>query len=407
MAPPTSLRILYHHRIAASDGMRVHINELVEALRARGHVVQIVGPQLDDDASARGGLERAAERLRALLPAAAYEMLELLYNLPAYLRLRAAAKSFKPDLLYERYNLFLLAGLAFRPRGRLPMLLEVNSPLAAERADFGGLQLRSIAGRCEAALWRGADVVLPVTQVLARQVVEARRHGQGVQVIPNGANLDRRPARCAAEAVRKRLGLAPGALVLGFAGFVRAWHGVGWAIEALPTLPSHVHLVVAGDGPALGELQARAEALGIGARVLLMGRVPHDQIADHIAAFDIALQTAATPYASPLKLFEYMALGRAIIAPDQENIREVLSDGKNAVLFSPDSETSFRSALQRLCEDDALRTRIGQEALRTVLETPLTWAQNAARIERLALNLLSPKTADVPEASLADAVVRP
>jgi glycosyltransferase involved in cell wall biosynthesis len=370
-------------------------------------VVQIVGPQLDDDPGARAGLERAAERLRALLPAAAYEILELLYNLPAYLRLRAAARSFKPDLLYERYNLFLLAGMAYRPRGRLPMLLEVNSPLAAERADFGGLQLRSIAGRCEAALWKGADVVLPVTQVLARQVVEARGHGQGVQVIPNGANLGRRPPPRAAEAVRKRLGLSPDALVLGFAGFVRAWHGVGWALEALPTLPSHVHLAVAGDGPALAELQARAKALGLSSRLLLMGRVPHDQIADHIAAFDIALQTAATPYASPLKLFEYMALGRAIIAPDQENIREVLSDGQNALLFSPDSETSFRSALQRLCDDDALRARLGQGALRTVLETPLTWAQNAARIERLALTLLSPRTAGVSEPDLAEAAARP
>ena len=405
----TPLRILYHHRIAATDGMRVHVAKLVEALRARGHLVKVVGPGAGGETVQAGvatGLERAAERLRRTLPAAGYELLELLYNVPAYLRLRAATEAFRPDLIYERYNLFLFAGLLLKQRRGLPLLLEVNSPLARERAEFGGLRFRALARRCEAALWRGADVVLPVTHVLAGDVCRVR-HGQGgVQVIPNGTDAERPADPLAAEPVRRRLGLGPDALVLGFVGFARAWHGLGWAIEALPILPPNTHLVIVGDGPVLKSLKTRALELGIGARLHIAGSVPHDEVAAHIQIFDVALQTAATAYASPLKLFEYMGLGRAIIAPDQANIREVLSAGRDALLFEPQSRDSFCSALQRLCGDAALRARLGAGARKTVRETPLTWARNAERIEGLARELIRRRPvsvgAGVPAASVAE-----
>lgn len=389
----TPLRILYHHRVAASDGMRVHINELVDAMRREGHIVQVVGPGSGAAPTQRGQastLEQLADRLRAILPAAAFECAELLYNIPAYFSLSRAAKAFKPDVLYERYNLFLLAGLALKRRHRLPMLLEVNSPLAEERTEFGGLQLRSIARQCEAALWRGADLVLPVTEVLAARVRQTRTADAGVHVVPNGANLDARPGAAEVADVRRRFGLADDATVLGFVGFIRAWHGVGWAVEALTTLPRNVQLLIVGDGPARPQLEARAAALGVSARVHFAGRVPHVDVPAYMQCFDIALQTASVSYASPLKLFEYMGLGRAVIAPDQPNIREVLTHGQDALLFEPDSQESFVAALTRMCMDDALRSGLGESALKTVKERPFTWRHNATRIAALARALTAP-----------------
>ena len=290
-------------------------------------------------ARTKGSLPKAEEWsvsqivFRRILPGFAFELLELLYNLRAYARLQREAQAFRPDLLYERYNLFLLAGLALARRRGVPMLLEVNSPLAAERAEFGRLRFKGIARWCERTLWRGANAVLPVTQVLADQVAATRGSPGGVYVVPNGANLDVAPDTADLEALRRCIGLPPGAMVLGFVGFVRAWHGVGWALEALADLPDNVHLLVVGDGPALKELSERAAVKGMEARVHFTGRVQHGAVAAYTRLFDVALQTAAVPYASPLKLFEYMALGRAIIAPDQPNIREVLVHGKSALLF--------------------------------------------------------------------------
>ena len=106
-----------------------------------------------------------------------------------------------------------------------------------------------------------------------------------------------------------------------------------------------------------------------------------------IAAFDVALQPAVVEYASPLKLFEYLYAGLPIVAPDSPNIREVLSDGENGVLFDPADEASFRGALGRLVADEALRLKLATRARETVRLRDLTWAGNARRVTRLAESL--------------------
>src|SRR5262249_37367319 len=162
-----------------------------------------------------------------------------------------------------------------------------------------------------------------------------------------------------------------------------------WAIRALPRLHANVELLVVGDGPAQESLEREADALGVRQRVRFVGRIPHQDIASYVQTFDIALQTKAVAYASPLKMFEYMALGRAIIAPDQPNLREILNADVDALLFDPGDETSFFAALERLSRDADLRGRLGQAARRSVVETPFTWAENARRVEEIAKALLT------------------
>ena len=383
------MRILYHHRTAALDGMSVHIERLVSALRARGHDVRVVGPTAGEGrAGGSGGLEKLSDFLRAVLPAAAFELLELAYNIPAYRRLKREAESFKPDILYERNNLYLLAGLWLKRKTGLPMILEINAPLFEERARFGKLRLKGVARRTERALWSGADVALPVTKVLADMVAKIRGD-RAMSVVHNGADLDDVPPPGAD--MRAGLGLQD-KIVLGFVGFVRPWHGLEWAIRALPRLNPNVHLLVVGDGPAQESLEKEAEALGVKHRVHFVGRVPHGDIASYVQSFDVALQTKAVAYASPLKMFEYMALARAIVAPDQPNLREILKADSDALLFDPGDEASFFSALERLSRDADLRTRLGNAARRSVEETPFTWAENARRVESLAHGLLTEKT---------------
>ena len=103
-----------------------------------------------------------------------------------------------------------------------------------------------------------------------------------------------------------------------------------------------------------------------------------------MAGFDIALQPASVPYASPLKLFEYMAAGRAIIAPDQTNIREVLEQGRTALLFDPASPEAMWQGIEALARDAALRARLGAAAREEVLRRDFTWAANARRVVALA-----------------------
>ncbi len=93
-----------------------------------------------------------------------------------------------------------------------------------------------------------------------------------------------------------------------------------------------------------------------------------------------AVQPEATPYASPLKLFEYMALGRAIIAPDTENIREILEHDVDSVLFPRNDRTALAEGMLRLAKDRALRDRLGAAAAAKIVSRDLTWRRNAERI---------------------------
>lgn len=380
------MKVLYHHRVASKDGQDVHVQELVAALRRRGHEIIIVGPPLSRG-TAFGSGGGGVALLRRVLPRWLAEALEFAYSVPAYWRLRQAWRQHRPDLLYERYTLYLLSGVWLKASTGIPMLLEVNSPLARERADHGGLGLPQLAAWCERKTWQAADVALPVTEVLAGHLRAAGVAGERIRVVPNGVDSACFSPLADGPALRRELGLE-GKLVLGFTGFLRAWHGLSMALDLLAARPE-LHLLVAGDGPARAQLLSQADQLGVRGRLTILGVVPRDRIGGVIAAFDIALQPKAVDYASPLKLFEYMTQGRAIVAPNQPNIREVLTDGEDALLFAPGDQAAFAAAVNRLCDAPELRRRLGDGAAQRIATAGYSWDRNAARIEALAGGLLA------------------
>jgi glycosyltransferase involved in cell wall biosynthesis len=398
------MKILYHHRTASKDGQAVHIEEMISALRALGHEVRVVAPGGHDDpdpAADMGAEVGWVQRLRQNLPKFAYEILELAYSLVAYQRLARAAREFKPDLIYERYNLFLLSGLMLKKRTGLPLLLEVNAPLVQERGKFGGLALPRLARWAEGVVWRGADFVLPVTQVLGQHVTARGVPAERLAIIPNGINEAHFATAPKPDEAKASLGWS-GALVLGFTGFVRDWHGMDHVIRWMATsdAPANARLLIVGDGPARADLEQLARDLALGERVRFTGVVARDEVPNYVAAFDVALQPAVVPYASPLKLFEYLALAKAVVAPMQPNIAEILEHDLNALLFDPARPGALEQALTRLCADNALRERLGQGAHATIARMDLTWLGNARRVVALAKRLGA--QADAPVAARSE-----
>lgn len=401
------MKILYHHRTLSKDGQNVHIEELIAAFRRAGHEVHIVGPAAHRNAAfgSDGGL---VGRIRRALPAAAGELIELAYSVLAFQRLFKAYRAFKPDVLYERYNLFLLSGAWLHKLTGLPLFLEVNAPLAEERRLNSGLALRGLAGWCERYVWRAADLVLPVTKVLARYVIDAGADPRRIEVLPNGIDLQHFTPTLSGDTVRAQYRLH-GKTVIGFTGFLREWHGLPAIVEVVRDLKAQgfdLHFLVVGDGPGRPALDRAARAAGIEDCITVTGVVDRRDIPAHVAAFDIAVQPKATVYASPLKLFEYMALGRAVIAPDQPNLREILTHRDNALLFAPDDPDSLRDSLVALIRDDALRHRVGAAAARTVRDFELTWDGNARKIAA-AMDTAGRSQAVTPASAIINEPARP
>ncbi len=381
------MKILYHHRTASRDGQSTHITEMIKALRAQGHSVTECAPHVGVE-DAGGGSAGWVGRLKSFLPRPLYELAELAYSWVAYRRLAAAIKQDRPDGIYERYNLYLLAGIWAKKRFGLPLILEVNAPMAVERREYGGLSWPRLADWAELHVWRHADMVLPVTQVLADLMVSKGIDPARIQVVPNAINEEHFRHLPTTERAKGELGLQ-GRLVIGFTGFVREWDRLErvmtW-VAARSSLHS-VHLLVVGDGPARADIEACATQLGAADRLSFTGVVPRERVPALSMAFDIALQTALVPYASPLCLFEYLALGRAIVAPDQANHHEILSHGVDAWLYDPEDAGGIEKALDVLCVDVELRQRIAAAAPDVIRRGQLTWRQHATKVAGLFVHL--------------------
>ncbi len=194
------------------------------------------------------------------------------------------------------------------------------------------------------------------------------------------------------EAAKARQGLQ-GRLLLGFTGFVREWHGLDKVVDLLAEPAAQArHLLIVGDGPARESIERRARELGVSEQLTITGIVDRDAVSEQVSMFDIALQPDVTAYASPLKLFEYMALGRAVVAPDSDNIREVLRDGENALLFRNRDQDDLLDKIRRLCNERGLREQVGAAARETITREGYTWENNARRVIAIASRLISDRS---------------
>lgn len=369
------MRILYHHRTLADGAEGIHIAECVGAFRDLGHEVQLVGTAGAGQAGEGG---RIVGRVRAILPEPMVELASLAHNVPEFTQLGRAIDAFGPDMIYKRHARFDVAPLVVARRRRLPVVLEVNAVYSARPyCDFEPLAFRGIARRLERRAFELATAVVTVSTPLAAQV-RALAHVPTI-VLPNGA--DPRVfdiARADAAAVRARLGLT-GCLTVGWTGMLRQWHGLEVLVDAMRAVPD-ARLLIVGDGPARPDLMRRAEALGIADRVVVTGRVPHELMPDFIAAMDIAVVAdERTGVASPMKLLEYMSMKRPIVAPRVAGISDIVSDGGEALLFTPGDVEDLSGALRQLASSEDLRCRLGEHARRRV-ELERNWRRNAQAV---------------------------
>jgi len=383
------MRILYHHRTQAGDAQGIHIREIISSLRGDGHEVNEVALVATDapagvQADARPSL---LSRLKQHMPDMGRELVELGYNLVGIFKLLSAARRFRPDFIYERYALFNFSGALASRWLRIPLILEVNSPLAQEQADLGQQSLGGLARWSERWICNHASAVITVSTPLRELLVKSGVTRDLITVISNGVDTERFHGRSeAGDEVRRRFGLS-GQRVVGFVGWIRDWHGLEDLVRGMPHWPddlSDVHLLIIGDGPARSAIESAATECGVADRVHITGAVPHAQIVEYLAAIDVALQPAATSYASPMKIFEYLAMAKPVVAVDQENTREILEEGRNALFFPPGDRVAFVGAVQEIFLDQQRLERMSAQARSAIFEREFLWDANARKVIEIA-----------------------
>ncbi len=380
------MRILYHHRTRGRHVEGVHIRGIVDALRGLGHEVSVLSfpgadPEREHEGSASSGSGRG--RLAGLvsaLPGVLFEGMELAYNLVTLVRMRAAMQRLRPQLIYERYSLFLCATVWLARRRQIPIVLEINDSALVERVR--PLWLKGPARRIEGWCLKNATGLVFISSYFWKEAKNAYGEIAPSVISPNAADLTRfDPARFDAVSLRAQRGLA-GRVVCGHIGAFAHWHGMDVFVEKIAARLAEVPqlaLVLVGDGVTLPAIRELVAARGLGDRVLMPGRVAHDDIAGWIACMDYAVLPDSNEYGSPMKLFEFMAMGVAMIAPDYAPIAEVVTDGETGWLFPRKQTDRCVQRVIELANQTPERQRVGAAA-RAYIVRERQWRNNAEQL---------------------------
>jgi len=377
------MKILYHHRTLGDGAEGIHIREMVKAFRQLGNEVRVIGPtgEIPPTPSRKS---RMLERVKRSVPHALYELLEIAYTAYCFWRTVRSIRSFRPDFIYDRYITFnagtILAGRVYR----VPVFLEVNAPLAKERSvePDERLAFRKLASWMESWICTNATQTIVVSTPL-KQYLESIGVPRGKCIVmPNGVDPDRFSPRPRNEALLDQLGIHKDDLVVGFTGILRPWHGLDLLVDAVANMVrrgSKVFLLIVGDGPYRCSLENRVSELGVAGAVRITGRVAHEMVPEYVSLFDVAVSPRATFYASPMKVIEYMALGKPVVVPQTPNFLDIIDEGINGITFEDGNAAALEGALVALSDSPDNGKDLGLKG-RQKVEARLNWLWNARAV---------------------------
>jgi glycosyltransferase involved in cell wall biosynthesis len=380
------MRIAYVHRTQAHGVEGVHIHGIADAFRRMGHEVVFVAPVSDAKAAppkvaaprSRPGLLRW---LGQHLPEFAFELAEMAYNFVGARKLREERSRGNIDLIYERYAIFSTFAGRVASRWNVPLVLEVNytsrMPLVRKRSRL----FMPFAAWCDRRIFRRATVLAVVSSYLREHLVrdfgiDPRR----IVLVPNAADPHKfHPAVAARSHICGRD--LRGRKVVGFVGTFSPWHGVRFLVDTFVRVAqdfADVVLLLIGDGPERPRIEKQVAELGLGERVLLAGTVEPAHLPEHLAVFSVGVMPDSNEYGSPMKIFEYMAMGKAVIVPDYAPLLDVVESGRQGFVFRRRDPASFEQALRSVLASAELLERMGHGGRSAILERH-NWDENARR----------------------------
>ncbi len=378
-------------RPEGTKGASIHVRAITRALVECGHTVKALTPHGFNTAD--GLVEdvlhgascpslKIARKMRgwlkdrSLATTVAGELRALLFNEWASSHATDSVLSFRPDAIIERLTLLSHVGLDLSERLDCPLVVEVNALLSREAAQFRGLALKELAEEIERRVFSRADEIITVSSALGDQLVAEGVSASKISVVPNGVDLSAF-GDMDGDSVRRDLALGE-RFVVGFLGSLKAWHGVDMLMSTFARLREanrDSSLLIVGTGPMEEALKRQATELNISDAVRFAGAVEHREVPNYLDAMDVAVapyRNMENFYFSPIKLFEYMAAGRCVVAARCGQIETVLDGGRHGLLFEAGNESSLLDCLLEAYQNSDRRCELGQSA-RACVEARYTW----------------------------------
>jgi len=286
----------------------------------------------------------------------------------------------------------MFAGALLSRLLRIPLVLEYNASEDWMAKHWDPVRFGPWLRLCEKASVRAASFIAVVSNPLKQELLEAGVPEARILVNPNAVDPDWFHPGCGGERVRQELGLLPSDIIVGFVGTFSYWHGVAVLEQAIRALLDNARgqggqlkFLLVGDGLMAPQMRNALEPYVRRGLVTFTGLLHHKSVRAYLDAADILVSPHVPMpgggpfFGSPTKLFEYMAMGKAIVASALNQIADVLEHGRTALLVKPGEAGELAEAIQRLALDAQLRAELGRNAREAVLARH-TWRQNARRV---------------------------
>jgi glycosyltransferase involved in cell wall biosynthesis len=366
-------------------GAASHINGFIKAAARQGARIRLIS---NDEIA---GLDQTATTgLKIIEPApvgSTRAAFDLHNNLLFTRRALSEIEHAPPDFFYQRYSRFSWAGVEASRRTGRPLFLEYNGSEVWVGRHWDRSGMLFMLERCERLNLRAATRIFVVSDVDRRNLTEAGLAPEKIIVNPNGVDTERfRPGAGGARA-RQELGIADDTMLAGFVGTFGPWHGALALAEAITLIPAEarIRFLMVGSGKERDEAMRIVREGGADGRVIFTGTVAHDRVPALLDACDVLvsphvpLADGSEFFGSPTKLFEYMAMGKGIVASRLGQIADVLADEETALLVEPGDARALSEAIIRLAKSPELRGRLGAAARREAVSL-YTWRHNAERV---------------------------
>lgn len=367
-----------------AGGAASHIKGVVDALRGLGVELGIIS----NDHIA--GLDSSDERFTVVSPetiGGTRALFDIHNNLVFTRAVVPLIKEANPDFIYQRYARFSWAGVAASVRTGRPLFLEYNGSEVWVGKHWDRVGSLRLLERYERLNLRAAARIFVVSEVERRNLEARGVAAEKIVLNPNAVDVELFRPGIGGSQVRDDLGFSKQDLVAGFVGTFGPWHGVEQLAEAIKLIPENVRLrfVFVGSGSLRDRVEGILRNEIEARRVVFTGAVAHERVpalldaCDILVAPHVPLADGSDFFGSPTKIFEYMAMGKAIVASRLGQIGEVLSNEETALLVEPGNVQELAAALVRVAESNDLRKRLGPNAREAAVQNH-TWTHNAQRV---------------------------
>ena len=293
-----------------------------------------------------------------------------------------------PGAFYQRHFAFSIAGALLSRRLKVPLILEYNGSEVWIANHWDPNPLRSWIRLCEAVALRSATRIVVVSNALRDDLIKRGIQADRVRVNPNAVDADFFCPGHGNGRARRELGVKSDEVLIGFVGSFSLWHGIEVLQHAIVSLlgseqPCRLRFILVGDGLLHGEMRSALAAYEKNGAVIFTGLVPRGRVAEYLDAADILVSPhipmpdGSRFFGSPTKLFEYMAMGKGIVASRLEQLAEVLEHDNTAWLVKPGDPEELAEGILQLALDPEKRKALGSAARRAAVERH-SWARNVA-----------------------------